>query len=66
MKTKKKIIIECNDITQKQFSNLLIELNLICKQWRPYATLELKAPNIKKILKLGTTKPRSIHSLEEF
>ena len=66
MKTKKKITIECKDITQKQFSNLLIELNLICKQWRPYANLQLKANNIKKIIKLGTTKPRSIHNLEEF
>jgi hypothetical protein len=64
MKTKKKITIECKDITQKQFSNLIIELNLICKQWRPYAQLELKAPNIKKIIKLGTTKPKSVHSLE--
>ena len=56
--------ITCKNISQKQWSNLLIELNLICKQWRPYAELELKAPNVKKIIKLGTTKPKSIHNLE--
>jgi hypothetical protein len=58
--------ITCKNISQKQWSNLLIELNLICKQWRPYAELELKAPNVKKIIKLGTTKPKSIHNLESF
>jgi hypothetical protein len=49
MKTKKKITIECKDITQKQFSNLIIELNLICKQWRPYAQLELKHLILKRL-----------------
>jgi hypothetical protein len=58
--------ITCKNISQKQWSNLLIELNLICKQWRPYAELELKAFNVKKIIKLGTTKPKSIHNLESF
>jgi hypothetical protein len=58
--------ITCKNISQKQWSNLLIELNLICKQWRPYAELELKAPNVKKIIKLGTSKPKSIHNLESF
>ena len=58
--------ITCKNISQKQWSNLLIELNLICKQWRPSAELELKAPNVKKIIKLGTTKPKSIHNLESF
>ena len=33
----KKITITSKDITQKQWSNLVIELNLIKKAWKPYA-----------------------------
>ena len=50
----KEITIKSSNITPKQWSSLLLELNLIVKAWRPYATLELKAPGLKKVLGWGT------------
>jgi len=50
----KKVIITSKDITPKQWSNLLLELNLIRKAWKPYATLNLQAHSIKKIIANGT------------
>ena len=52
---KEKIItIKPKGITQKQWSNLILELNLIKKAWAKYATLNIKAPGIKKIIAHGT------------
>jgi hypothetical protein len=50
----KKLTITSNDISQKQWSNLILELNLIRKAWAPYATIDLHAPGIKKIIAHGT------------
>jgi len=50
----KQLIITSNDISQKQWSNLVLELNLIKKAWSKYATLNIKAPGIKKIIAHGT------------
>ena len=52
----KEIIIKSRSITPKQWSTLLLELNLIVQAWRPYAKLELKAPGLKKVLGWGTKK----------
>ena len=49
----KKQTITSKDISQKQWTNLLIELNLVKEAWRPYAKLELQAPGIKKIISFG-------------
>ena len=51
----KKLTITSKNITQKQWSNLILELNLMKKQWHKYAELELEAPGIKKIIAWGTT-----------
>ena len=50
----KKLTIVGNDITQKQWSNLVLELNLIKKAWKPYADIELQGSGIKKIISYGT------------
>ena len=50
----KKVTITSKDITAKQWSNLLLELNLIRKAWKPYAKLNLQAHSIKKINANGT------------
>ena len=52
----KEIIITSSRITPKQWSTLLLELNLIVKAWRPYAKIELKAPGLKKVLGWGRKK----------
>ena len=49
----KEIIIKPRSITAKQYSTLILELNMIIEAWKPYAKLELKAPGLKKILGWG-------------
>ena len=51
----KKVTITSKNINAKQWSNLILELNLFKKQWKPYAELEIEAPGIKKIIAWGTT-----------
>ena len=50
----KEIIIKSRDISPKQWSTLLLEINLMIEAWKPYAKLELKAPGLKKVLGWGT------------
>ena len=50
----KKVIVQSKDITPKQWSNFILELNLIKKAWKPYATIELQGKGIKKIIINGT------------
>ena len=50
----KQVTITSNNISQKQWSNLILELNLIRKAWAGYATLNIKAPGIRKIIAHGT------------
>ena len=52
----KEIIIKATRITPKQWSSLVLEINLMVKAWKPYAKLELKAPGLKKIIGWGTRK----------
>jgi len=50
----KKLIITSEDITQKQWSNLILELNLVKKAWSSYATIQLQGPGVRKIIAHGT------------
>ena len=50
----KKLTITSKNISQKQWSNLILELNLIKKSWAPYATINIHAPGIKKVIAHGT------------
>ena len=50
----KQVTITSGNISQKQWSQLILELNLIKKSWATYATLDIKAPGIKKIIAHGT------------
>ena len=50
----KQLTITSNNISQKQWSSLVLELNLMRKAWAKYATLDIKAPGIKKIIAHGT------------
>ncbi len=52
----KKLTITSTDITSKQWSNLIIELNLIRQAWKPFAKIELHAPGLKKIISQGQRK----------
>ena len=50
----KKLTITSKNISHKQWANLILELNLIKKAWKPYASLEIQAPGIRKIIEFGT------------
>ena len=50
----KQLTITSSNISQKQWSSLVLELNLMRKAWAKYATLDIKAPGIKKIITHGT------------
>ena len=51
----KKLTISSKNITQKQWSNLILELNLMKKAWSSYADIDIQAPGIKKIIAWGTS-----------
>ena len=53
----KKATITAKGASVKQWSDLILELNLMKKSWHRYGvTIEVKAPGIKKILGWGTRK----------
>ena len=50
----REINIKVTNITPNQWSNLLIELNLVSESWKPYGPkLKLKAKNLDHIIKWG-------------
>ena len=49
----KSINLKIKNITQKQWSNLIIELNLVRQAWKPFAKIELHALGLKKIINQG-------------
>ena len=51
----KKLTITSKNISQKQWPNLILKLNLLKKQWHKYADIEIQAPGIKKIISWGTS-----------
>ena len=51
----KVITIKPKGITPKQYSNFLLELNLVKQAWRSYGVdLQISAPGLKNVLKWGT------------
>ena len=53
----KKVTITAKGASIKQWSDLILELNLMKKSWHRYGvTLDIRAPEIKKIISWGTRK----------
>jgi len=50
----KKVTITAKKISQKQWSTLILELNIMRKAWQPFAELTLHAPKVNSIIKRGT------------
>ena len=51
----KVITIKPKGISAKQYSSLLLELNLVKQAWRPYGVdIQINAPGLKNVLKWGT------------
>ena len=50
----KKITLNVDGITQKQWTNFVLELNIIKKAWRSYGVdVKMLGPGIKKIVEWG-------------
>ena len=49
----KKLTITSENISPKQWSTLLIELNLIKEQWGPYAKLDIHTSGFNKVIAWG-------------
>ena len=53
----KKVTLSAKGASVKQWSDLMLELNLMKKAWRRYGViLEIKTPGIDKIISWGTKK----------
>ena len=50
----RKVTIVGKKITPKQWSGLILELNLMRQAWRPFADIEIQGSGVKKIIKSGT------------
>ena len=61
---KEKIItIKPKGISQKQWSILLLELNIMKQAWKPYGVdIQMSAPGLKRIVDWGTKKYGTDHS----
>ena len=56
----KKVTVSAKGASVKQWTDLILELNLMKKAWRPYGvTLDIQTPGIKKIIGWGTKKYES-------
>ena len=59
----KTITIKPKGITQRQWSILLLELNLIRKAWKRYGVdMKMSAPCLKRVVDWGTKKHGTDHS----
>ena len=53
----KKVTIVAKGASVKQWSDLMLELNLMKKSWRSYGvTIDIQTPGIAKIISWGTRK----------
>ena len=53
----KKATLSANGASVKQWADLMLELNLMKKAWRPYGVeIDIQTPGIKKIISWGTKK----------
>ncbi len=52
----RKVTISSDNLSTKQWSVLLIELNLIKQGWARFADLKIEAPDFEKIVRWGKRK----------
>ena len=52
----RKVTISSNDMTSRQWSVFLVELNLIKQQWGRFATIKIEAPDFEKVVRWGKRK----------
>ena len=62
----KKVTITAKGISQKQWSTLILELNIMRKAWKPFAELTIHAPKINSIISRGTSSKSSTLYEQDF
>jgi hypothetical protein len=59
--SEKKVTITAKGISQKQWSTLLLEFNLIKKEWKKFGVdLRMTAPGLERTLAWGTKKHNEV------
>ena len=54
--SEKKVTITAKGISQKQWSTLILELNIMRKAWAPFGPqIKLDTPGLKRIVSIGTS-----------
>jgi len=53
---KRTVTISSENISPKQWSVFLIELNLIKESWKSYAKLNIEAPDFERVIRWGKRK----------
>ena len=54
----KEVHLKVSNISQKQWANLLLELNLVKNAWKRFGPeINIKAKNFNRIIKWGKKKP---------
>ena len=63
----KQVTLKVSNISAGQWSTLLLELHGVARSWKKFGPeIELQAPSIEKIIRLGTsTKPQATKELVE-
>jgi len=49
----RKVTISSDNLSTKQWSVLLLELNIMKQAWKPFAQLNIESPDFEKIIKWG-------------
>ena len=52
----RKVTISCDKISSKQWSVLLVELNLMKEAWRSFAKINIESPDFEKVVRWGKRK----------
>ena len=52
----RKVTISCDKISPKQWSVLLVELNLMKESWKSFAKINIESPDFEKIIRWGKRK----------
>ena len=54
--TTRKVTISSDDMTGRQWSVFLVELNLMKQHWSRFATVKIDAPEFDKVVRWGKRK----------
>ena len=60
----KQLKIKAKNISPKQWSTLLLEVNMMIRAWKPYADLTLETKGLQKVIAWGSKKGKDLELSE--